>query len=643
MQSPAILVLTLGLLTLLLYLGTLSFQFVWDDIPLIVHNSVIRSWNLPAAFANDLWHNMANAPRYYRPVLVVWFMLNYSISNLHSWGWHLALILVHIAAVLGVFALARKLGLEYWTAALAALIFAFHPVHVECVAWVCSSDTLASVFFILSLVAFLRSREHQEPRWLIWRAASLLLLGGALLTKEVAATFTPVIALCVLLRVPRESSLKAGVRQSLIVALPYALLTAGYLLVRGIVLRHLSAPSVSRTLLIHMAETWPAMLCGYLRLLLYPVRLSGIYNLPYVHVLGVKNFVLPLLIVCGAAWGIWYWSRRTADPVVSFAGLWILITLAPVLYTINFRPSDFIHDRYLYLPSVGFAILVAKAIRLLPRFRRMRMYTLQATVATVLALAYGGATYAYEVYWSSDLLLFYRAHTISPQSDFAAVELARELARLGRYQRAIDVLTELVQHPSNAASGYPPYYLDYLLGDAYLRMGDKAKARELLEESDALSPRTPDAQYTRTSVATVLADLSEYEKALAICSDVLKSESLLTTTLLDCGNVYVAARQYPEAEKLLSTASARIPDQAAPKYFLGRLYVATGRIAEAEASFAKAVALDPTVYDYFCWYARTLALRGDIAGARGEFLAALALNGDGAEAKAGLAALPTAP
>ena len=121
---PSLFLSLLGLSTLVLYSGALSFDFVWDDWPQIINNPIIRSWhNLPRVFGSDLWYHVARHQVYYRPLFVAWSMLNYALFGSKPWGWHLGAILVHIAATASVFWLARKLTLEYWTAALAAVIF----------------------------------------------------------------------------------------------------------------------------------------------------------------------------------------------------------------------------------------------------------------------------------------------------------------------------------------------------------------------------------------------------------------------------------------------------------------------------------------------------------------------------------------
>src|ERR1039457_3459799 len=184
LRRPSVLLPLLGLSTFVVYSGSLSFEFVWDDWPQIVNSPIIRSWsNLPRAFGSDLWYHVARHQVYYRPLFVVWSILNYALFGLRAWGWHLGAILAHVAAVAAVFWLARKLRLEYWTAALAALVYALHPIHIEPVAWVsAASDTMVTMFAALAFAAFLSGRDaSQAPKkQTAWWAASLALFACAL-------------------------------------------------------------------------------------------------------------------------------------------------------------------------------------------------------------------------------------------------------------------------------------------------------------------------------------------------------------------------------------------------------------------------------------------------------------------------------
>jgi protein O-mannosyl-transferase len=637
LQNPFILLLLLSLLTFVLYIGTLHFQFVWDDKPQIVNNPLIRTWSaVPRAFVSDLWYHATRNQLYYRPLFTTWSTLNYSLFELKPWGWHLGAIVAHILAVIAVFVLARRLGLEYWTAALSALLFAVHPVHIECVAWIsAASDSLVTFFFALSFAAFLNSWKPEGGHWLGWRVASLFLLACALLTKEMGVTLCVMVAIYVwLFPRPRSSS---KLVQAIIAALPFGILTFAYVLLRKFALHHVAGSFDTEHGIRDMMLTVPLVLYRYLRILTVPVGLTGLYYDPYVQSAASARFWLPVLVLGAVTAGIWYWSRRTKDRVVAFAGVWMFITLTPVLYLRNFSNGDFVRDRYVYLPSIGFVILLAKLLRLLPGLKSVSSATAQALATTVLVLAYCVGSYAQQVYWGSELLVFARGNALYPESAYAAVGFAKELSRRGGYDRALDLLKTAIRNRPDLGPAY------FLLAEISVKRGDKERGRVYLEKAIDMFPWYLNSEVGKIDVAGIYGQLGDYDRALSLCSQVLQTEPDLYSALYNCGNINLMAGHYSDAEELLTLAVREAPEEAAPNYFLGRVFFQISRPKEAEASFRKAVALDPNVYDYHYWYAQVLTARGDIPDARRELLAALAVKSDGAEAKAALAALSAAP
>jgi protein O-mannosyl-transferase len=641
LKKPAILLVLLSIATFVLYIGTLTFPFVMDDHLQVANNLAIRDWhNLPKIWGRDMWANFTHSQQvYFRPMFTTSSMLNYALFQLQPWGWHLTTVLMHVFVVVAVFFLARRLGLEYWTATLAAMIFAFHPGHVECASCISAmQDPLQALFFALAFLNFLKGRDPEERSRLAWRAVSLLFLACALFTKELALTFTGVVALYVwFFPEPSANSLAKRVREVVLEALPYAVLTLGYLAIRKMVLHKVAAP-LDQGRMLDMVLTWPRVLAHYVQILFWPTNLGGLYYDPYVQKPGLGNFVLPLLVVAAVAFVIWYWGRRTGDRLISFAGLWMIVTLAPALYLPSFSNGDFVHDRYIYLGSIGFAILLAKAIRLLPGIAGLGSTTVQTAVSCALALAYLIGAYNTQVVWGSDLMVYYRAHTSYPDYEFATVTYAAELSGRGNYQRAEELLNGVIQsHPENDAVDLFNPYFD--LAGAYLRAGDMTKGRATLAKAAALAHNSSNPAVSLTFVAGLYAQIGDYNAAVPLCTDALQKDSSLYATLDMCGNVNVLAGNYAEAEKLLTEAIRIAPDRAAPRHLLGRVYFQTGRTADAEATFRKALELDANAYDYHLWYARALAARGDGTDARREYTAALALRPDGVEAKAGLAGL----
>src|ERR1700675_2888869 len=573
LRRPSVLLPLLGLVTFVVYSGSLSFDFVWDDWPQIVNSPIIRTWsNLPRAFRSDLWYHVPRHQVYYRPLFVAWSMLNYTLFGLRPWGWHLGAVLLHVGAVAAVFWLVRRLGLEYWTAALAALIFALHPVHIEPVTWIsAASDTMVTFFAALAFAAFLNGRDPErnlqrnpeKRKRTAWRIASLALLACALLTKEMAVMFSALVAIYAWLHPAQENaSLGQRVLGAVMEAVPYAVVTLAYALLRKHALLHATGQFDPSPGLVDVARTLPLVLFIYLRQLLVPVGITGLYYTPYVTRAILSQVVAPVILLGAALVGLWYWNRREGNSTVAFAGFWGLGGLARALYLRNFGNGDFVRDRYMYLPSIGFAILAAMALRRVPSIKG----------------------------WSAQ-----------------AVQGFAVLVLCGGYVCA-----------SIAQRGY----------------GETARVW-----LDRVNPDYAKSEMGMAAVAGLYGQMGDYERAFALCSEILEKEPNLYSALYNCGNIHLMDGQYRVAEQLLARAVQLVPEQAAPKHFLGRALLQDGRNAEAQPYLLQAVAMDGKVWDYHYWLAVSFEGSGNTSAARAEYQRALQLNQDSKEAKMRLMAL----
>ena len=635
LRNPVALVSSLSLITLVLYCGTLSFEFVWDDGPQIVNNPIIRSWhNLLRVFGSDLWYHVARHQVYYRPLFVAWSILNYSLFGLHSWGWHLGSVLVHVGAVAAVFWLACRLKLEYWTAALAALIFALHPVHIEAVAWVsAASDPMVTMFFVLSFVAFLKTREPETKNKTVWRIVSLALLFCALLTKEMAVTFTGLVAIYAWLR-PADPD-KPAVRrayEAAIAALPYMGVTLVYVLLRTHAL-HSASQFDPQHGMAQIALTLPSVLAFYLQKLVAPVGLTGLYYLPYVTGAILQKVIIPASVLAGVAAAIWWWGRREKNATITFAGCWLVIGLAPALYLPNFGNGDFVRDRYIYLPSIGFAILAAEGLRRLPTIRQWKAKTVQGWAIAVLCLFYACASIAQQTYWGNNLLVAIRGEQLYPENPYAMVELSSEYSRRGAHDRAIELAQRAVRQ-------HPEYVYGLLaLAEANIRAEHYEEGRKWLDQFVSESPEFVHSLTGMASLAGLYGRLGDYGRADSLCSEILTKEPDLYSALYNCGNMRFLSGDYSGAEQLLSRAVRLELLDPAPKFFLGRTLLQDGRNEEAQPYLRQAAAMDPKVWDYHYWLAQSLEKSGNLVGARNEYEHALQLNPDNGETKLRLAAL----
>ena len=149
----------LALGTALLYLPVLHFDFVNYDDPIYVSDNFhIRSlnwqslaWCFQTGYGN-LWH----------PLTWMSHILDYQLYGLrHPGGHHATSVLLHILAAMMLFLVLNRMTRAFWRSAIVAALFAWHPLHVESVAWISErKDVLCALFWMLTIWAYVRYAEE---------------------------------------------------------------------------------------------------------------------------------------------------------------------------------------------------------------------------------------------------------------------------------------------------------------------------------------------------------------------------------------------------------------------------------------------------------------------------------------------------
>jgi len=490
LEKPGVMEVLVCALTALAYLGTLSFGFVYDDKPVIVDNVVIHSWRFLAHyFIPQISAGIAppGSGTFYRPIVLLWLRLNYAVFGLHPAGWHFAMLALHVLATSLVFMTVGKLTGSRGTAALAAIFFGLHPVHVENVAWLsCVNDLLLTVFLLASFLAYL---DYRDARKRIWMATSVFLFGLALLSKETAAVFPLLILGFAVVFAPARATvnskhvwwaLNVSALKDGLVSVPYFTVLGVYLIFRRVML-HAMAQSLAPLSWTTMVLTWPSILWFDLKHLLLPISSSEFYSLAYVTTPGFGNFLLPIIFLLGALVVAGYGISKLPDPRIGvFALGWAILTILPTLYLRAIAPDNFVHDRFLYLPSVGIVILIALALE------QVSASKIQKTAVAILCAAAFIGTLIHQVQWASNILLYQNAMVYAPQNPIVQVNLANELGNMGRYDRAVPLYLSALQHD-------PRLWLsNYNLGYAYYRMGKFSDAEDHLKRAIQIDDRDPD-------------------------------------------------------------------------------------------------------------------------------------------------------
>jgi protein O-mannosyl-transferase len=499
----------------LCYAQTLAFPFVYDDKYLITENKYITSFRyLPQFFTMHLWDSFnVHFVNFYRPLLLTWSLVNHALFGFHAAGWHLTNVILHTAATYLLCVLVEKFSGDRGIALIAGLLFAVHPVHLEVVAWAsAASEMLLAVFVLGSLLCYMKSREGQnEKRWLIM---AWLFYVGALFSKEPAVMMPAMIFALVWLEHDSPKGLLKRASACLKAAAPFALMVVVYFAVRWSVFGTEHYESFNKSGIAAMFWTIPLVICFYLKLLVFPFHLSPLYDVPDVQSAAQMIFILPVLLIAAIALTIFFWWRRDRSTVIPFACLWSL-WLIPVLYLRAFSPDKKVGDRYVYLASIGFCILVAAAIRHIRIPARQTfagpIAQVTATVLAAVVLIYG--TLSQETYWSSDILLFYHALKVAPKNDFAREHLAAALMTHNRFTQAVPLLLDVEKNQPQRWS-----ILSYL-GISYYQLGDYTKAIDYLSRAIAIDPT--DAR-EHTYMALTLLKLHKRDLAMDSFQDSLR-------------------------------------------------------------------------------------------------------------------------
>ncbi|MGZ4831735.1 MAG: tetratricopeptide repeat protein [Terriglobales bacterium] len=542
----------------LVYLGTVGFQFVYDDPFQIVDNPWLSWHYIPQYFTKHVWAFAGISGVYWRPLFLLWLLFQHALFGTSPAGFHAFTVLLHALATVLVYGLALRLTRDRATAIIAALIFGVHPALIESVAWVSGcTDPLLACWLIAAFLAFLNWREYHSGPWLL---ASLGAYALALMSKEPAVMLLPLVFVFTFLVAATDSGRIPRARSAVMAVLPYLPLTLIYGLIHHIIEARMDRSSNPATPL-KMALTAPSLLLFYLRLLVFPWPISPEYEMKLVPRFSATAVLLPSIVLIAIFAAIYAWTRylaRAGDDhtarVVRFASLWMLLPIMPVLYIAALAAQDFAHARYLYLPCIGFALLLACAIRRVPgpEHRVLNVPLTQAAIATVIIGAMALGNVMQQGHWASNLLLFYRGTRIAPHNPIALTGLAIEMGKRQQYDKALALFRDAMDQDAW------DQHTNFSFGYTYYLMGRYTEAEFYLERAVQIRPED------------VQADQFAY----------------VAMTELKLGKL-------PKAELAIRQSVQRQPRSEKYHYALGLILEQQGKAADAARAFEATLAINP--------------------------------------------------
>jgi tetratricopeptide (TPR) repeat protein len=460
----------------------------------VVFNDFV-DWDDPEAFANNPFFRGLGSDQlrwmfgnfllgHYQPLAWVTLGLDYSLWGMNPAGYHLTSLLLHAAnavlCFLAIDTLLRVRGAEGaavpWAAAAGALFFALHPLRVEPVAWAAiRGDTLAALFFLAALLAYLKGRV----------GICLLLFALSLLSKATALAL-PVVLLVLDYtttgRARRESAPRIWVEK-----IPFFALTGLAMLVA------FQAKNMARAVVPSQGDVVHGLLervlqagygaSFYLAKTLVPTNLVPLYPLERTF-----ESPAPLYFVCVAfiiATSVVLIAMRRRVPAL--LGAWIAYgaLVSPVLGFAQSGPQ-LAADRYTYLACLPASALLAGALVHLTSGggRPAGRSRLVAGGVALVLVALGGASFVQSRIWHDSLTLWNRIVEVHPESGLVHFYRANTRRTTGDPEGAI-------ADYDRALALRIPLQSDTLMnrGTTWQLMGDRGQALEDMSEAIRIDPQ----------------------------------------------------------------------------------------------------------------------------------------------------------
>jgi tetratricopeptide (TPR) repeat protein len=574
---------------LLLVLGTLAVYVpaahhgftLYDDSDYVTDNPMVENgltWaGVKWAFA---WH-AAN----WHPLTWLSHMADCQLAGLNPSVPHCENILFHAANTVLLFALllrltsfsssapARSAGV-IWSSAFAAALFAWHPLHVESVAWISErKDVLSTFFALLALLAYTRFVEESKPhppspssdatgipKSRIFYGLALLAFALGLMAKPMLVTLPFVMLLLDYWPLQRTNvpGSKFRVQSLLLEKIPFFALSAASCVITFLAQHHGGAVATLKSVPVYFRLcNMPVAYVDYLLKTICPVHLAVFYPINPLPLLEVAAATAAMAVISWLTWRV-----RRVRPYCLIGWLWFLGTLVPVIGLVQVGGAA-MADRYTYFPGIG--IFLAAALGLRDGAARFRIS--DRIVGTIIGLVLAAClalTHRQLDFWQDDITLFRHAIAVTKDNETAHLNL----------------------------------------GFALQKTGLKTEAMAEYRTAIKLNPGRADAH---NDLANILDDtghpdeaVAEYQEALRLNPDHVASHSNYGTLLVELGRFDEAMKEYAAAARL-------DPSDWHPPYLTGKALLKQGRDLEAVLFFRQAVQRDPNNPRVLTYLAQVLA------------------------------------
>ncbi len=583
---------------------------------LIYENPVIRQIN-PSTLK---WIFTHFDPELYIPLTFFTYQIDYLLSGVHPFLYHLDNLVLHILNALLVTFLFFALFKRKWIALFGGLLFLLHPLNTEAVEWASGRKDVLSTFFLLASIAsyiFYRDRSHRR-----WYIASLVLFVCGLLSKVMIITLPLVLLLL------DDARGRKWDRAFFLDKVPYFALSILFGLI-GILGKEkvIGASSFGEKFLMAFKST-----VFYIEQYLWPAKFSLLY--PYQGTISVlsPDFFVPMGIV-GALLSVAVLCYKR-NRLVTAGILFYFITVSPTL--LNFAKGEmdlyFASDRYAYVPQIGLLILLLSIFLFIgdrcKKFVQDRMIDrMGIAVGIVLLCILGTLSYRLSLVWKNTDSLFQNVITQYPDASYVAYN---NLCNAKRLMNDLDAAIENCKR-SLAVRLHPKTYSN--LGAIYRKQKNFPAAVDVYQKAIALDAESP---YPHFGIGIVYAEQGQFDQAEAEYRKAVSLKPNYADVYINLGALFAAEGKYADAATNYEKALSYNSFSTTALYNLG---IAEGELGEVHAAmehYAQALAVDPSLIPARINLALLLYGAKDVDGAITQFRAVLRTD---PENKAALSAL----
>jgi len=631
--------LALALGTFIVFSGVLRGQFLnWDDDVNLLANSHYRG----LGWAQLRWMFTTVRLGHYIPLTWLTFGLDFLLWGMRPFGYHLTNLLLHCAnAVIFYFVGRRLLSLAVpgsnrarldLAAAFSALLFAFHPLRVEAVAWITERrELLAGSFYLLTVLFYLKSAfavKAQKARLFL---LSLVFFALALMSKISGVTLPLALLAMDIYPLGRLSAdpwhwFSTGTRRVWLEKIPFFLLAlpAGLM---GIFAQNRSGvllPLGKFGIMERLAEA-SFGLSFYLWKTLVPAGLSPLYPLPEKIDPSAWPFLFSaifVLLVTAAGFA----ARRRAP---SWLAVWAIyvITLLPVL---GFAQSgvQLAADRYTYLASFGPALLASGLWLWIEKGHRLHKYALVLMCAVPVVL--GRLAWDQVKVWRDSETVWRRTLSLYPDSPLAHNDLGLVFNARGNKDEAL-------RQYALALRARPDYALAHNnMANILAAQGRTDEAILHYESALKALPDYADAHY---NLALALTSEGRADEAIEQYNLTLQAQPDHALALNNLGNALAAQGKLDEAVARYELALRERPDLAETHFNLANALVKQGKLDEAVRHYELTLEACPDLALAHNNLADVLVRKDELPGALRHYRQALKLDSSYEQPRRGLSAL----